>query len=102
MAGVTEAQASVMHRRRSCNIDGGVAYTCPLMYCLTFEILCEGPPHVGTIHFGVGATVDSQQSRLLHPAETPSTVVLLSSLVKYWSNEPVIKIPHQTLIDQRS
>ncbi|GBN33752.1 hypothetical protein AVEN_69990-1 [Araneus ventricosus] len=31
MAGVTEAQASVMRRRRSCNVGGGVAYTCPFM-----------------------------------------------------------------------
>ncbi|GBO37196.1 hypothetical protein AVEN_209440-1, partial [Araneus ventricosus] len=31
MAGVTEAQASVMRRRRSCNIGRGVAYTCPFM-----------------------------------------------------------------------
>ncbi|GBL97975.1 hypothetical protein AVEN_126874-1 [Araneus ventricosus] len=30
MAGVTEAQASVMRRRRSCNVGGG-AYTCPFM-----------------------------------------------------------------------
>ncbi|GBO46462.1 hypothetical protein AVEN_88232-1, partial [Araneus ventricosus] len=31
MAGVTEAQASVMRRRRSWNVAGGVAYTCPFM-----------------------------------------------------------------------
>ncbi|GBM30620.1 hypothetical protein AVEN_18314-1 [Araneus ventricosus] len=31
MAGVKEAQASVMLRRRSCNVGGGVAYTCPFM-----------------------------------------------------------------------
>ncbi|GBM41727.1 hypothetical protein AVEN_173128-1 [Araneus ventricosus] len=31
MAGVSEAQASVMCRRRSCNVSGGVAYTCPSM-----------------------------------------------------------------------
>ncbi|GBN78989.1 hypothetical protein AVEN_90511-1 [Araneus ventricosus] len=31
MAGVTEAQASVMRSRRSCNVGGGVAYTCPFM-----------------------------------------------------------------------
>ncbi|GBL58302.1 hypothetical protein AVEN_163257-1 [Araneus ventricosus] len=31
MAGVTEAQASVMRRRRSCNVGGEVAYTCPFM-----------------------------------------------------------------------
>ncbi|GBM16810.1 hypothetical protein AVEN_261126-1 [Araneus ventricosus] len=31
MAGVTEAQASVMRCRRSCNVGGGVAYTCPFM-----------------------------------------------------------------------
>ncbi|GBM85498.1 hypothetical protein AVEN_167647-1 [Araneus ventricosus] len=31
MAGVTEAQASVMRRLRSCNVGGGVAYTCPFM-----------------------------------------------------------------------
>ncbi|GBN71070.1 hypothetical protein AVEN_10097-1 [Araneus ventricosus] len=114
MACVSEAQASVMRRRRSCNVGGWVAYTCPFMcphkkmsngvksgeheghstkppypmtrfwnvsirYCLTFEILCEGRRHVGTIHFGVDATVDSQQRRLLHPAEAPSIVVPLTS-----------------------
>ncbi|GBN07653.1 hypothetical protein AVEN_107925-1 [Araneus ventricosus] len=31
MAGVTEAQASIKRRRRSCNVGGGVAYTCPFM-----------------------------------------------------------------------
>ncbi|GBM01946.1 hypothetical protein AVEN_269556-1 [Araneus ventricosus] len=31
MAGVTEAQASVMLRPRSCNVGGGIAYACPLM-----------------------------------------------------------------------
>ncbi|GBM50187.1 hypothetical protein AVEN_90317-1, partial [Araneus ventricosus] len=31
MAGATEAQASVMRPRRSCNVGGGVAYTCPFM-----------------------------------------------------------------------
>ncbi|GBM75061.1 hypothetical protein AVEN_197428-1 [Araneus ventricosus] len=31
MAGVLEAQASVMRRRRSCNISGRVEYTCPFM-----------------------------------------------------------------------
>ncbi|GBM95535.1 hypothetical protein AVEN_244257-1 [Araneus ventricosus] len=31
MAGVTEAQTSVMRRRRSCNVGEGVAYTCPFM-----------------------------------------------------------------------
>ncbi|GBM24679.1 hypothetical protein AVEN_46180-1 [Araneus ventricosus] len=31
MAGVTEAQALVMRRRRSCNVGEGVAYTCPFM-----------------------------------------------------------------------
>ncbi|GBL77954.1 hypothetical protein AVEN_255640-1 [Araneus ventricosus] len=31
MAGVTEAQASVMRRRRSCNAGGRVAYTYPFM-----------------------------------------------------------------------
>ncbi|GBN05563.1 hypothetical protein AVEN_124602-1 [Araneus ventricosus] len=31
MAGVTEAQASVMRRRRSCNVGGGVTYTFPFM-----------------------------------------------------------------------
>ncbi|GBM43146.1 hypothetical protein AVEN_2273-1 [Araneus ventricosus] len=31
MAGVTKAQASVMRRRRSCNVGGGIANTCPLM-----------------------------------------------------------------------
>ncbi|GBN03191.1 hypothetical protein AVEN_136518-1, partial [Araneus ventricosus] len=31
MAGVTEAQASVMRRRRSCIVSGGVVYTCPFM-----------------------------------------------------------------------
>ncbi|GBO10280.1 hypothetical protein AVEN_65787-1 [Araneus ventricosus] len=30
MAGVTEAQESVTRRRRSCNVGGWVAYTCPL------------------------------------------------------------------------
>ncbi|GBL93843.1 hypothetical protein AVEN_153610-1 [Araneus ventricosus] len=31
MADVTEAQTSVMRRRRSCNVGGGVPYTCPFM-----------------------------------------------------------------------
>ncbi|GBN03067.1 hypothetical protein AVEN_62891-1 [Araneus ventricosus] len=31
MAGVTEAQASVMRRRISCNASGGLAYTCPFI-----------------------------------------------------------------------
>ncbi|GBN44671.1 hypothetical protein AVEN_26930-1 [Araneus ventricosus] len=31
MAGVTEAQASVMRRRKSYNVGGSVAYTCPFM-----------------------------------------------------------------------
>ncbi|GBL80855.1 hypothetical protein AVEN_26278-1 [Araneus ventricosus] len=31
MAGATEAQASVTRRRRSCNLGGGVTYTCPFM-----------------------------------------------------------------------
>ncbi|GBO06155.1 hypothetical protein AVEN_113790-1 [Araneus ventricosus] len=31
MAGVTEAQASVMRRRRSCNVGGWVAYAYPFM-----------------------------------------------------------------------
>ncbi|GBN90445.1 hypothetical protein AVEN_19182-1 [Araneus ventricosus] len=31
MACVTEAQASVMSRRRSCNVGEGVAYTCPFI-----------------------------------------------------------------------
>ncbi|GBM62905.1 hypothetical protein AVEN_11362-1 [Araneus ventricosus] len=31
MAGFTEAQASVMRRRRFCNVGGGVAYTSPFM-----------------------------------------------------------------------
>ncbi|GBO46547.1 hypothetical protein AVEN_221188-1, partial [Araneus ventricosus] len=31
MAGVTVTQASVMHGRRSYNVGGGVAYTCPFM-----------------------------------------------------------------------
>ncbi|GBO19726.1 hypothetical protein AVEN_274332-1 [Araneus ventricosus] len=64
MAGVAEAQASVIHRRRSCNVGGGVAYTCPFM-CLHKKksngVKSEGRRHAGTIYFGVGATVDSQQ-----------------------------------------
>ncbi|GBN39072.1 hypothetical protein AVEN_206446-1 [Araneus ventricosus] len=31
MAGVTEAQASIMRRRRSYNVGGRVAYTCPFI-----------------------------------------------------------------------
>ncbi|GBO17099.1 hypothetical protein AVEN_185268-1, partial [Araneus ventricosus] len=31
MTGTTEAQASVMRRRRFCNVGRGVAYTCPFM-----------------------------------------------------------------------
>ncbi|GBN85271.1 hypothetical protein AVEN_234621-1 [Araneus ventricosus] len=31
MASVTEAHASVMRRRRSCNVCGGVTYICPSM-----------------------------------------------------------------------
>ncbi|GBO11821.1 hypothetical protein AVEN_77541-1 [Araneus ventricosus] len=31
LAGVTEEQASVMRRRRSCRAGGGVVYTCPFM-----------------------------------------------------------------------
>ncbi|GBN90333.1 hypothetical protein AVEN_160461-1 [Araneus ventricosus] len=79
MAGVTEAQASVMHRRRSCNVGGGVSYICPFMcpHKKSNGVKSERQRPVGTIHFGVGAKVDSQQSRLLYLAEAPSTVVPL-------------------------
>ncbi|GBL92847.1 hypothetical protein AVEN_4548-1 [Araneus ventricosus] len=116
MAGVTEAQASVMRRRRSYNFGGRATYTCPFMCpykkksngvksstAQRLKSYAEGRRHVGTIHFGVGATVDSQQSRLLHPAQAPSTVFPLTSPLKNTGPiSPSLKIPHQTLIDQRS
>ncbi|GBN05145.1 hypothetical protein AVEN_123247-1 [Araneus ventricosus] len=46
----------------------------PLGTAQRLKSYAEGHRHVGTIHFGVGATVHSQQSRLLHPAKDPSAV----------------------------
>ncbi|GBN08149.1 hypothetical protein AVEN_1023-1 [Araneus ventricosus] len=56
-------------------LDSGMS---PLGTAKCFKSHVEGRRYVGTIHFGVGATVDSQQSQLLHPAEAPSTVVPLT------------------------
>ncbi|GBN36744.1 hypothetical protein AVEN_222292-1 [Araneus ventricosus] len=51
MAGVTEVQASVMRRRKSCNVDGEVAYTYPFMcpHKKKSSRSSQGPPYETTI-----------------------------------------------------
>ncbi|GBN79659.1 hypothetical protein AVEN_181788-1 [Araneus ventricosus] len=76
-AGVTEAQASVMRCRRSCNVGGGMHIPALLCVPIRRNLMgsSQGRHHVGTTHFGVGATVYSQQSRILHPAKTPQVLL---------------------------